>query len=679
MNVSPNPKENVANPISGSARQKPGFLRKNSMFLSIGGAGGAIVLALAVFFMTRFTVREPFTGPTWTVVKQKLPVTIVERGSLESAENSDIVVRIKAGQRGSQSASNIRWVIDDGKSVKAGQKLIEFEDSGFQDQLRTQRNTVHTAYSAWVGARNETIIQRIDNVTDIETAKVNLLQKDLEFKSYAGIGAAVKMGKLETPEEIRAYLRDQFEKDVRDESANSKGEVTSGYLQDISNYEGIIETARSDKETWLDRARWSARMFKKGLYSQSQADADQSRLESMEINLRKVLGDLDIYRKFTLEQKVQAKWSDVKEAERKLKKTKLQADSKMEKLQAEEVARKAVHDQELDRQNDMERDEKFYKMYSPQDGMVVYYVAENSKFGVGSKQNVVAQGEPVSEAQKLMRIPNLKKMLVNARVHESMISKVRGEESQPTGYCSILRFTFAMGRNDLFGLASYTAALEETRDKFKDREQKITRNGQRAAIRVDSFPGRAFHGRVKSVAQAAAQSDYFSSDIKVYTTMVSIDDTLEEEFLKPGMSAEVTILADETPGPVMVIPIQSIVGNVTMGAKRVCYVLDDKNYPHEREIEIGLSSDRLAEIKSGLNEGERVVLNPRPLIPEKSGMKPGTPQTRRGAEFSEGKEKSGKGKRKGGDDVPEGAGAPPSGKVRQGPSQAREQPPANKE
>ena len=34
-------------------------------------------------------VRAPFTGPTFTVVKQKLLVTIVERGTLESAENSD--------------------------------------------------------------------------------------------------------------------------------------------------------------------------------------------------------------------------------------------------------------------------------------------------------------------------------------------------------------------------------------------------------------------------------------------------------------------------------------------------------------------------------------------------------------------------------------------------------------
>ena len=108
--------------------------------------------------------------------------------------------------------------------------------------------------------------------------------------------------------------------------------------------------------------------------------------------------------------------------------------------------------------------------------------------------------------------------------------------------------------------------------------------------------------------------------------MVTIED-LSEERLKPGMSAEVTILADQTKDEVLVIPIQAVVGNVTMGANRKCYVLDEKGHPHERDIVVGKSNDKLVEITSGIQEGDKVVLNPRPLIPEKSDMKPGTPVT----------------------------------------------------
>ena len=56
-------------------------------------------------------------------------------------------------------------------------------------------------------------------------------------------------------------------------------------------------------------------MLKKGFYSQSQADADDSRFSSTEIALRKAQGDLDIYRLFDREKFVTLKWSEVKEAE----------------------------------------------------------------------------------------------------------------------------------------------------------------------------------------------------------------------------------------------------------------------------------------------------------------------------------------------------------------------------
>src|SRR5205085_5497739 len=119
------------------------------------------------------------------------------------------------------------------------------------------------------------------------------------------------------------------------------------------------------------------------------------------------------------------------------------------------------------RQKEMEKDEKSYVMYSPQDGMVVYYIPEQARFGGGSQQSTVAQGEPVRESQKLIRIPNLSKMLVKAKVHEAMISKVRPREIELTGYSDSLRAGFSLGRSDLYSLISYHAAFEDIRDKFK--------------------------------------------------------------------------------------------------------------------------------------------------------------------------------------------------------------------
>lgn len=637
-----------------AAAPRPGVFRRYYVFFWVGGGLlASFGLAALLLYFTGYLRGEPFSGPTVVVKKEVLRVTIVERGNLESAENSDIVCRVKAKTQGGTIASTIKWVIDDGTLVKQGDLIVDLDDSGFQEQMKAQKNIVSTAYSGWIEAKANLTIQESENESKIKTAEVNLIQMELEIKKYAGDMAGNKLIAMTTQEQLRKYLDNGFEADVRKESALAEGRFTSAYLQDVSSFEGIIETARSDKDSWMDRASWSQRMVKKGFYSLSQADADQSRLESMKIALRKAEGDLDIYRIFEREKNITKKWSDVKEAERALKRERIQADSKMEQKRADQKSKKAILDQEDEKLRDLMREEKNYKILSPQDGMIVYYIPEQARFGGGSQQSTVAQGEPVREGQKLMRIPNLKKMLVNARVHEAMISKVFGEDIRNTGFGEAVRTFSSLGRQDLFGLAGYQLFFDQVREKdkwFKDRDQVVKFPGQTARIRVDAFPGKTYTGHVKSKATVASQAEFFSSDVKVYTTMVSIDD-LSDEKLQPGMSAEVTILADDTKAPVLVIPIQSVVGNVSMGSDRKCFVIDRAGNPAERDIVIGKSNDKLVEIKSGLTEGDKVVLNPGPLLPKKSDMKPGTPGTRRGAEFDEaGKkgDKGGKGKGKGG-------------------------------
>ena len=333
----------------------------------------------------------------------------------------------------------------------------------------------------------------------------------------------------------------------------------------------------------------------------------------------------------------------------------------MEQKLADEAAKKAVYDQELDRLREEEKYEKYYRMVAPQSGMVVYFIPEQARFGGGAQQGTVAQGEPVREGQKLIRIPNLGKMLVNARVHEAMVSKVRGEAIKPTGFTDSLKFGLTFGMQDPIGMAGYYSAFdqlrEERKDVFRDKDQTVLFPGHRAKIRIDAFPAKQYEGHVKTVATVASQAEFFSSDVKVYQTMVSIDDLdSTNDVLKPGMSAEVTILADETSTPVLVIPIQAVVGNVSMHAERKCYVLDAQNIPHERNIKVGMSNDKLVEVISGLEEGDRIVINPRPLIPEKSDMKAGTPNTRRGADFDESKGKGGFKKK---DMPPQGPGPNP--------------------
>jgi HlyD family secretion protein len=505
----------------------------------------AILIMGVTWFSGGLFGRAPFAGPTWTVRKEKLIVTIIERGNLESAKNGDIVCTVRSGTKGSTNATTIKWIVDQGVDVKKGDKLIELDSSGFIEQLKDQNIKVDQAKADWITANENYGIQQSQNESDIETAK-----------------NALDLAKID----LEKYIKGDF-------------------IQSVKDVDGRIETARSDLENWKDRAAWSARMFKKGLMSKVQADADDSRVDGSRIALEKVQEEKRVLVDYMKKRTVQDLSAKLAEANRALDRVRSQAKAKLAQAEATKLSKDSVYQQEMSRKKEIVAEIDKCLVVAPQDGLVVYYVPEQVRGGGGSQQSIVAQGEPVREGQKMMQIPDLTNMLVNVSVHEAMVAYLHNEE---------------------------------------DPEDKST--WQKAKIRVDAYASRVLHGHVKLVNTVASQQDFLASDVKVYKTLVSIDEAVEG--LKPGMSAEVSIEADESPNEVMVIPIQSVVGTISMGANRKCFVIGADGQPHERDIVVGMSNQQIVEVKSGLAIGDKVVYNPLPFLSADSEMKPGKVQNK---------------------------------------------------
>src|SRR5439155_15331725 len=157
-------------------------------------------------------------------------------------------------------------------------------------------------------------------------------------------------------------------------------------------------------------------------------------------------------------------------------------------IQAESARQttKSVYEQEQDKYDDIEDQIRKCIITSPQDGLVVYYVSEQSRYGSGSQQSIIAQGEPVKEGQKLMRIPDLRRMLVNTKVHEAMVSRIKGDIWQPTGFVDTLRATMMLTPDGLTRLLG-EHAVPEIRDRMRDYEMKRVNDGMRATVRIDAF------------------------------------------------------------------------------------------------------------------------------------------------------------------------------------------------
>jgi HlyD family secretion protein len=499
---------------------------------------------------------------------ENLQLTIVERGALESANNSDIYCRVKA-RLGSTFATTIKWIIDDGTYVRQGQLIVDLDDAAMQDELKRQKIVLDQAQAAKVFAEENYKIVESQNESAIKTAETNIKVYQLDLTKY----------------------------------------LEGIYPQMLKDIQGRIETSESDLELWRDRAAWSERMVKKGYLSPSQAVAERSKLRFAEIGLAKVNEELRVL-DLTRDREVTFYTGMLQEARRALDRALKSALATEAQAASDRESKRSIYEQERARYLEIEEEIRKCDIFSPQDGMVVYHIPEQSFFGTGSQQSIIAQGEPVREGQKLMRIPDLRNMVVQTKVHEALVSRVRGERYQSTGFCDSVQ-TGLSAQIDPFARLISMQAFAEMRDSFRDREQVLIYGGQAARIRVDAYPGRTIRGHVRRIADAASQADRYSSDVKVYQTVVALDE--EVPGLKPGMSAEVTIQIEDVLENVLTVPVHAIVGSTEMGEYRKVFVMTPTG-PQERQIVVGLSNERMAEVRAGLQEGEQVVLNPRVLL-----------------------------------------------------------------
>jgi len=102
-------------------------------------------------------------------------------------------------------------------------------------------------------------------------------------------------------------------------------------------------------------------------------------------------------------------------------------------------------------------------------------------------------------------------------------------------------------------------------------------------------------------------------DRSTRTMVVEVDVPNPDDLLKPGMYASVTLQIQRGEG-VLAIPLQAL----SRGDAPTVLVVGANNTIEERPVVVGMRTASRAEIRSGLREGDRVV------IVERSGLAPGT-------------------------------------------------------
>jgi multidrug resistance efflux pump len=125
--------------------------------------------------------------------------------------------------------------------------------------------------------------------------------------------------------------------------------------------------------------------------------------------------------------------------------------------------------------------------------------------------------------------------------------------------------------------------------------------GQPAAIRLDAFPDLRLTGRVARVGTLARTSVERPYEDKKFDLVVDVDPS--DADLRPEMTARVDVLLSERAG-VLVVPVNAVFDRQGIV---VAHVL--RGFRTEtRQVELGETDGVMAEVRGGLEEGDRVAL-----------------------------------------------------------------------
>jgi len=125
-------------------------------------------------------------------------------------------------------------------------------------------------------------------------------------------------------------------------------------------------------------------------------------------------------------------------------------------------------------------------------------------------------------------------------------------------------------------------------------------------ITVETIPNKTFKGTVKSVANVFnAQTYYSNTDLKLYDTVVTVENTDNTDLLRSGMTCTAEIIIDQFENTVY-IPKQAVLS--VDGKPTVYMVKGDKL--KSRTVELGLDNDSVIRIANGLTAGDILTLTP---------------------------------------------------------------------
>jgi Cu(I)/Ag(I) efflux system membrane fusion protein len=135
------------------------------------------------------------------------------------------------------------------------------------------------------------------------------------------------------------------------------------------------------------------------------------------------------------------------------------------------------------------------------------------------------------------------------------------------------------------------------------------KTGARAQVKINAYPDKLFEGKVTYV--------YPTLKAETRTVPVRVELANPGLLLKPGMFAQMELQVAGK-GPVVTVPVSAVIDS---GTRQMVLIQLKEGRFEPREVKLGARSDSHVEVRSGVKEGEPVVVAANFLIDAESNLK----------------------------------------------------------
>ena len=441
---------------------------------------------------------------TATVTRGDLVVTVTERGELESSQTVAVKCELEREQ------AKLVAILPEGTRVTKGQVVGSFDTDAIQRSILEQ----------------EVKFKQADG-------KAKAAKLDLEITQNKGEGEidkallALKLAELDRD----AYLEAEFG-------------------VELATHKSAMELARKQFSEAEDNLEFTRTLVKKGFEQQEKIRQMELGVQQQKFSVDSATNKLMLLEKYTKLKKETELNAKARDAKRDLDRSKKSTEAANDKGKADlEAAQQTatVEKQTLDRSR---KQLTQCEIKAPADGIIVYFKRP------WDESSRIQPGAMMFYQQPIFNLPDLTKMMVKVKVHESVVKKVT--------------------------------------------------KGLSAGVLIDALPNQPLEGTVESVGTLAHSEGWRGGAVKEYMTDVSLKSLPADAGLKPGMTAEVKIFVKTVPNALLV-PVQAV---TEKGGIYYAYAKIGKSY-ERREVKVGEANEQFVQVLEGVQENEEVALDAR--------------------------------------------------------------------